>query len=529
MRSILCSILLIGIISCGQQERADSQQVFRYNIAAGLTSLDPAFARNQANTWVTQHLYQGLVQLDSQLMVQPAIAQRWEIDSSGTMYTFHLRSGVRFHDDDCFPNGIGREVTAHDVAYSFLRILDPEVASPGSWIFRGKVDTIQPFEALDDTTFRLRLLRPFRPMLGILTMPYCAVVPQEAVASYGTAFRRHPVGTGPFRLVSWVEDEGLILERNPHYWEDGLPRIQRVEIQHIDNKMMEFLSFLDGSLDFVSDIDAGMKDRVLTLEGNLAPGFIDKMQLLRSPYLNTEYLGFRINDTAAGPEQLQAIRQAVNYGFNRKDMLRFLRNNKGIPATQGMIPAGMPGYAADADYGYSYDPAKASSLLADAGYPNGEGLSPITLYAPPSYMDLCEFMQSQLAQIGIRLQLEVTQPALLRSRMEKGEAPFFRGSWIADYPDPESYMALFFSGYGSPPNYTAFADAVVDSLYVSLVAATSDREAYHIARVMDSLVMISAPVVPLYYDEVYRFTRPGVKNLGVNAMNLLDLRYVTKE
>lgn len=529
MRCILFGILLIGIISCRQDKPADTQRVFRYNISAGLTSLDPAFARNQANTWVTQHLYQGLVQLDSQLVVQPATADRWEIDSSGTVYTFHIRKGIRFHNDDCFPDGIGRAVTAHDVAFSFSRILDPEVASPGSWIFRGKVDSILPFEALDDTTFRLRLLRPFRPMLGILTMPYCAIVPPEALAFYGKTFRRYPVGTGPFRLVSWVEDEGLILARNPHYWEEGLPRMDRVEIQHIDNKMMEFLSFLDGSLDFVSDIDAGMKDRVLTLEGNLAPDFIDKMQLLRSPYLNTEYLGFRINDTATGPEQLQAIRQAINYGFNRRDMLRFLRNNKGLPATKGMIPAGMPGYAANAGYGYSYDPAKASSLLAAAGYPNGEGLPPITLYAPPSYMDLCEFIQSQLSQIGIRLQLEVTQPALLRSRMEKGEAPFFRGSWIADYPDPESYMALFFSGYGSPPNYTAFADPTLDSLYERLVATTEDSEAYRIARTMDSLVMIGAPVVPLYYDEVYRFVQPGIRNLGVNAMNLLDLRYVTKE
>lgn len=529
--------LLVLLMACTPKERPDKVPTFRYNIAAGLTSLDPAFAKNQANIWVTNHLYNGLVQLDSALNIQPALAKRWQISDDGRTYTFYLREDVLFHNNPCFKTEDQRKVTAYDVAYSLQRIQDPAVASPGAWIFNNKVDTLQPFVALDDTTFQLRLLQPFRPMLGILTMQYCAVVPEEAVDYYGKAFRAHPVGTGPFQLDKWVEEEGLILSRNREYFEataeTPIPYLEKVEIAFIDNKGMEFLAFLDGSLDFVSDIDAGLKDLVLTLDGQLQAEYRDRMQLIRAPYLNTEYLGIlhaaNRYDNPNHPLLDKRIRQAINYGFNRAEMIRFLRNNKGTPATKGMIPSGLPSFASEASYGYDYQPDKAKQLLTKAGYPNGQGLPAIKLYAPPTYMDLCEFIQGQLSEVGISLSLEVAQPALLRSRMEKGEATFFRASWIADYPDAESYLALFYSGYGAPPNYTQFADATVDSLYLKAMGTNNDIARQRLHRAIDSLVMAEAPVVPLYYDEVFRFAAPEVSGLGVNAMNLLDLRYVKKE
>lgn len=537
MKYWLPLIVFALLSACTQEKHAPNGTAFRYNLAAGLTSLDPAFAKNQANTWATNHLYNGLVQLDADLRIMPAIAKSWDISPTGTTYLFHLRQDVWFHADPCFTSDIQRKVNAADVVYSLQRIIDPNLASPGAWIFNGKVDSIRPFEALDDSTVAIHLLQPFRPLLGILTMQYCSVVPEEAVAYYGKDFRVHPVGTGPFQFQQWVEDEGLILTRNPTYFEatpaKPIPYIDRVEIAFIDNKGTEFLAFLDGSLDFVSDIDAGLKDLVLTVDGQLQPDFADRIQLLKAPYLNTEYLGI-LQDSSkyadpADPLLDVRIRQAINYGFSRADMIRFLRNNKGMPATHGMVPIGLPSFASNSYYGYDYQPEKAKELLAEAGYPNGQGLPPIVLYAPPSYMDICEFIQGQLLDIGINLQLEVAQPAIIRSRMEKGEAPFFRASWIADYPDAESYLALFYSAYGAPPNYTRFSNRAVDSLYQLSVACNADSLRFRLHRQIDSLVMAAAPVVPLYYDEVFRFAAKDVSGLGVNAMNLLDLRYVTKQ
>ena len=163
------------------------------------------------------HLFNGLVQLDDDLNVQPCIAASWSISEDGTIYSFKLRDDVYFHDNDAFENGKGRQVIASDFVYSFNRILDEKLGSPGSWIFKDKVVDNQPFTAIDDQTFELKLKTPFRPMLGILSMQYCMVVPREAIEKYGKGFRNNPVGTGPFKFKRWLENQALFLEPNTNY------------------------------------------------------------------------------------------------------------------------------------------------------------------------------------------------------------------------------------------------------------------------------------------------------------------------
>ncbi|HLK98643.1 MAG TPA: ABC transporter substrate-binding protein, partial [Hymenobacter sp.] len=190
-------LVLLGVLA-GCQSPApatDARRVFRYNQPESLTSLDPAFARNQANTWAVTQLYNGLVALDDSLKPGPSIARRYEISPDGKTYTFWLRPEVRFHDADVFAGGKGRRVVAQDFVYSFQRLLDGPTASPGGWIFRGKVlENVQGepadtcFVAVNDSTLRIHLKEPFIPFLGILTMPYAYVVPREAVQKYGKDF-----------------------------------------------------------------------------------------------------------------------------------------------------------------------------------------------------------------------------------------------------------------------------------------------------------------------------------------------------
>ena len=528
----LIIIITCIFLSCNNDEQERRAQVFRYNQVGGITSLDPAFAKNQANIWAVNQLYNTLIQFDDSLNFLPSIAKSWNVSDDGLTYTFNLRGDVYFHDCDCFTNGKGRKVVAQDFVYSFNRLIDPAVASTGSWIFSGKLDANQPFSAPDDSTFVLKLKEPFRPMLGIMTMQYTSVVPKEAVEYFDKEFRRNAVGTGPFRQQRWTENEVLILEKNPDYWEmvegERLPYLEEVVVSFIDNKGTEFLQFLNGDLDFVSDIDPGLKDRVLTLEGNLHQRFQDEIDLVRSPYLNTEYFGFIVNPEGGKNSIVtdKLLRQAVNYGFDREKMIRFMRNNKGIPATEGFIPAGLPAYDPDAEYGYSYNPEKARQLLKEAGYPKN-GLDPVViLHAPSTFMDIAEYMQHQLKQVGINLEISVTQGGILRNMMEKGEVEFFRGSWIADYPDAESYLAMYYSKYGVPPRYTRFTDPYFDHLYEQAVKENDDEKRYELYRKMDSLIMESSAIVPLYYDEVYRFKQKNVEGLGVNPMNLLVLKNV---
>ncbi len=530
---LLCMAwMLIFSFACRTKTEEAGQMIFHYNQGGGVSNLDPAFARNQANMWAVHQLYNGLVQFDEQLNIQPCLANSFEISTDGLLYTFHLRQDVLFCNDSCFNAGRGRRLLASDVEFSLQRIIDPVVASPGAWIFQDKVAGPEAFRAVDDSTFTISLLSPFRPLPGILTMEYCSIIPHEAVEFYGNNFRKNPVGSGPFQLSRWDEGNVLVLTKNPgYYMQDStgqrLPYIDKILVSFIDNKSTEFLSFLNGDLDFVSDIDPGLKELVLTPEGLLQAHFSDRFRLLKGPYLNTEYLGFMLDSAhckPGSPVLSRKFRQAVNCGFDRKKMLQYLRNNKGIAATRGMIPPGLLPVA-HPGYGYTYDRDKASLLLKESGLSMGD-MSPIELSAPPGYADLCEFIQKQLEEIGIPITLRIVQPSALRSGMEQNELSFFRASWIADYPDAESYMALFYSPFGSPPNYTRYQNPAFDALYQQVVAENNDSISRKLYRAMDSLVMLDAPVVPLYYDEVYLFVSRRVSGLRVNPMNMLDLEKV---
>src|ERR1700761_4011290 len=168
MNKLICllCVVLFAFSSCHNDSDLTGKSVFNINLDEGLTSLDPAFCRNQNTIWMDNQLYNGLVQIDDSMHVQPSIAKSWDISPDGLQYTFHLRNDVYFHDDPLFRNGIGRKAVAADFAYSFSRLIDPKIASSGSWIFSDKVQGSQSFVALDDTTFRIVLKQPFPPLLS---------------------------------------------------------------------------------------------------------------------------------------------------------------------------------------------------------------------------------------------------------------------------------------------------------------------------------------------------------------------------
>ncbi|WP_298735224.1 ABC transporter substrate-binding protein [uncultured Chitinophaga sp.] len=528
---LLLSLLYLGACQPGQSV---GKKVFRVNRDDGIASLDPAFARNQSVMWAVHQLYGTLVEPDSQMVIRPWLASRWEESADHLTYTFYLRPDVYFHDDEAFPGGKGRKLTAGDVVYSFRRLMDPATASPGAWVFNGKVDPDNGFKALSDSVFQLTLLEPFHPILGILSMQYCSIVPHEAVEKYGKDFRRHPVGTGPFRFHDWDEGQALILHRNPHYFEKDargrqLPYLDAVKFSFLDSKATEFLLFRQGQLDFMNDIDASFKDEVLTKTGQLKKEWNGKMVLDKSPFLNVEYLGFLVDSSKTAVEQsptrLKNIRLAINHGFDRVKLMTYLRNSIGTPANSGFVPRGLPSFDPDKVKGYTYNPALARQLLQEAGYPEGKGLPLIRLLTIPMYADLANYIANQLQEIGLRIQVEVVQKSLLLEQTAKSAAVFFRGTWIADYPDAESYLAFFYGKNPAPPNYTRYQNPVYDRLYEKALRETDDSLRYALYREMDRIIVEDAPVVPVFYDEAIHFLQPNVKGLRNNGLNLLELRW----
>ncbi len=514
--------------------------VFRYNEASGITSLDPAFSKDLPNIWATNQLFNGLVQLDEKLRVNPCIARDWDISQDGMTYTFHIRRDVRFHDHPAFSGGKGRAVVAGDFVYSFLRIADEKTASPGAWVFAhvARRNGQWAFFAPDDSTLTITLRQPFTPFAGLLSMQYCSVVPKEVTEYYGKDFRSHPVGTGPFQFKYWKEGVKLVLVKNPDYFEkeDGrpLPYLDAVAVTFLADRQSAFLEFVKGNIDFMSGLDPGYKDELLTRDGKLNPRYADRFNMLTMPYLNTEYLGFMVD-----PERLSAemkalsdkrVRQAINYGFDRVKMIRYLRNNIGIPGIYGIIPPGMPAFDSLVVQGYSYDPDKARKLLAEAGYPNGERLPEITLSTTADYVDLCKFIQSQLGELGIRIEIDVAPSATLRELKAQAKLPFFRASWIADYPDEENYLSLFYGPNFCPsgPNYTHFSDKHFDGMYEQSLRETNDSLRYRLYLDMDQIIILESPVVILYYDQVMRFVQKNIEGIGINPVNLLSLKKVRK-
>ena len=377
------------LLSCNKNiPNNNDLQVFRYNEHANITTLDPAFAKDLRTIWVTNQLFNGLVKLDDNLEVQPDIASSWTISEDGKSYAFKLRDDVKFHKHSIFGKDSTRNVVAKDFEFSFNRLLDPKLTSPGKWV----LEFVENFEAKNDSTFVIQLKQPFPPFLSILSMKYCSVVPKEAVEFFGSTFRANPVGTGPFKFKLWVENTKLVFRKNELYYqkdENGmrLPYLEAVAVTFLPDKQSEFLQFIQGNIDFMSSIDASYKDDLLTTDGKLKAHHKNNINMISGPYLNTEYLGVYL-DAAEKEVNSIKIRKALNYGFDREKMILYLRNGIGTPAINGFIPKGLPSFNNMA--GYTYQPKKAKELVQSYIAATGNLNPSITISTNSQYLDLCE-------------------------------------------------------------------------------------------------------------------------------------------
>ncbi|HEY4784775.1 MAG TPA: ABC transporter substrate-binding protein [Bacteroidales bacterium] len=536
---IVCFWVVSVFSSCSpDNKKKETRTVFRYNESKGITTLDPAFARNQILIWPVNQLFNGLLEMDDSLRLRPSIAKRWKVSDDGLTYTFYLRRDVYFHDHKVFPGGKGRRVVADDFVYSFSRIIDPKVASPGASIFNDvdKSFGSNGFLAPDDSVFIIRLKTRFSVFPSLLTMPFCFVVPREVVEYYGFDFRNHPVGTGPFMFKTWREGEKLIFVRNPNYFEKdstgkSLPYLDAISITFINDKQSEFLEFAKGNLDYVWGVQTSFRNELLTRSGKLNPKYSRRFNMEVMPYLNTEYLGCMIDSSKAPESPLlnRNVRLAINYGFDRAKMLKYLRNNQGTPALWGIIPKGLPGFS-DKGISYGFDPDLSRRLLAEAGYPEGKGLPEITLTTVSDYLDLCEFIQHDLSQVGIRIKIDVDNAAPFRESLVQSKLQFFRNSWIADYPDAENYLSLFYSRNFCPngPNYTHFRNKTYDQLYEKVISETDENKRIELYKQMNAIIVTESPIIPLFYDMAVRFYPKNITGFHGNPMNLLKLKRVRK-
>ena len=527
-------LILLALVSCGTK-RSDNKNVFYYNESNGITSLDPAFARDLEIMWATNQLFDGLVELNDSLQVVPSVTKSYSVSEDLLTYTFILKSNVYFHNNACFPSEKGRKVVASDVVYSFNRILDNAVASPGKWIFE-KV-TEEGFSAPNDSTFIIQLKEPFAPFLGLLTTQYANIVPHEAVEMYGTNFRNHPVGCGPFQFAFWYENVALVFHKNPNYYlkdefGNALPYLDAVKIDFVKDMSAEYQGLLQGKYDFMSGIHNAFKDELLDPNGNLSSAYSSQLYLQKTPFIKTDYLGFVVDPSLQANKALldPRVRMALHLSINKKDMVKHLRNNTVIPADFGFCS---PAAAKDlnTEQLISFNKKQALNLLAEAGFPDGKNLPTIVLSTTSDYADLMEYIQHEWQQIGIPCEIQQLQGAAFRDQASKCQLSVFRKSWLADYAHPENFYSVFSTPRFAPngPNYTHFSNAAYDNIYSKMGKTNSADSTLIYSQQLEAIIHSETPIIPLYYDQVMHFIRSNIKNFPTNPVNMLDLRKVKKE
>jgi oligopeptide transport system substrate-binding protein len=534
-------MILLNSCSSDKDDEQKKRTIFRYNERGVVSSLDPAAAGSFENISAVNQMFNGLVQMNDSLLVRPCIAKSWEISADGLKYTFFLRNDVYFHDNELFPGGKGRKVKASDFEYSFERLFDKSVSRAADlldYFDRNTSNGVKGFYATNDSVFVVQIKHPFSPFLGILTMKFFSVVPHEVVEHYKADFGRNPVGTGPFMCRVWKEGQQLLLGKNQHYFEKvgdaQLPYLDGVSVTFVHDRESAWLNFRKRNVDMISGFDAFNAKEVLTADGELNNRYRNKFVMQSQPFLKTDYLGFLIDENIPAlknnPFRVKALRQAINYAFDREKMIKYLRNNIGTPAIHGFVPPGMPGYDNNRVQGYSFNPEKAKQLMYLAGFPEGKGLPEITLYTTKQYLDLAEHLRSELAEQDIHILINVVEDGTFREGVANSKMNFFRKSWVGDFPDPINFLALFYSGNFAPngSNYTHFKNERYDHLYEKAMDEQNDSIRTNLYYDMERIVIDEAPVVPLYYDRVVRLVQNNITGLTMNTTNMLNLKTVRK-
>ena len=531
---------VLGLGGCKNVDKKSPQQIFHYNEDVSVTTLDPAFVRSQSENWIVSQIFNGLIDLDAQLQPVPALAKSWEISTDLLTYTFHLRSDVNF----CFVDKQGkvttRKMVASDVAYSLSRIADPATSSPGAWIFVGKIDSQlnRVFIAPNDSTFVLKLVSPAASLLGLLSTNFGYVVPKEYARLDKSYLARNPVGTGPFYVRRWEDEIKLVMRKNPHYHEkdtqgDSLPYLDAINVTFVKNKQTAFMQFAAGSYDFFNGLEGSFKDELLTDQAILKPKYAQKMKAIITPFLNTEYVGCYLGEYPGKTNWLKDVhlRRALFYAVDKQKLVRFFRNGLGDAGDWGVVPPILNAHEKETITEANAAWQKALAEYQQSGYAKQTNKPQIMLSTTADYLDMMVYLQETWGRLGVKIKVDIQTGGMLRQLRNEGKLMLFRGSWIADYPDAENFLACYYAPYLSPmgPNYTHFEDAQFDTLYRLIEAGESGQKASlrkQYIQQANQILIDQAPVIPLYYDKSIRLIQPWVQGLENDAANRLVLKRV---
>lgn len=569
--TIFISIIAIAILlqSCGKKDTGTFTNLkggikgggtYIINELDNIRSLDPVGINDVISHHVAHQIYDLLIDLDSNLQIKPMLATAYEVSPDGLLYTFHIRKGVMFHDNACFPNGKGREMKVEDIKYSFTRVLDPRTGTLGFDFYKNYVEGAQEYYSdvqkavtdnkepklkevtgliiKDDSTFQIKLKKPFSPFIYYMCLGFVYVVPKEAVDKYGKDFFQNPVGTGPFIFESWTPDLEINMKKNPNYWlkdefGNNIPYLDKVKFRFIKDLSQQLLEFKNGTIDESYRVPNELLRSVVNEDGVTLTQEYSQYKLQRTNALADQYYGYLTTGKIFNDVR---IRQAFNYAVDRDKIVKYVLNGSGTVGIYGIVPPGMPDYDTKKINGYKFDLQKARELMKEAGYPDGKGFPEVTLNINEGggrNTQIAEAIQNMLKEIGVTVKLQLLQFAQHLDNIDAGRSDFYRLGWIADYPDPESFLNLF---YGknvpdnpkekSPINSFRYKNPKFDELFEKALATTDLKERNKIYLEAEQLAVSEAPLLFIYYDIDYRLLQPYVRGYALDPMHRVNFRFL---
>lgn len=557
---ILVACLAMTLFGCSNEKPTSSANeqlieggYIRTNEVEHFKTLMPLAIDEINNYHITTQIYEGLVRFDKDLHVIPAIAHAWEISPDLLTYTFHLREGVKFQEDDCFAKDQVRLVKANDVKYCFEQLCSnipdnrqfavtfkDRVLGANAY-FNKETKELEGLKILNDSTIQIILERPDANFLNVLTMAGCYIYPKEAVEKYGEGMKTHCVGTGPFQIARLVDRQIIVLKKNRDYWgkdQEGraLPYLDSICWYFLGDRSVELDKFKRGQLDLIYRVPASQLQSVFSDEE--ADQRKVNFDVFSSPALSTHFYGFNL---MASPNFSSAlVRKAINLAIDQNELFKSVMKGEGMQAEYGIVPYynifEQQGYNYKALKGSTFDPDSARKLMAKAGYNDKHKMPPLTLDVNDGgagrNLMLAVKVQNMLKKnLDIDLNLNVIPWPEHMENVQNGTSEFFRYAWVSDYADPESFLEMFYGKHvpknqagRSYVNLMRFKNARFDSLFETARATADQKKRYELLSMAEQVVLDEAAVVPLFYDENVRVVRKNIRNQMENPLNYIDFR-----
>jgi peptide/nickel transport system substrate-binding protein/oligopeptide transport system substrate-binding protein len=476
-----------------------------------VATLDPAIGYDWQNWSMIKSLFDGLMDYEpGTATLRTDLAESYEISDDGTVFTFKIRPGVKFHN--------GREMTADDIKYSIERVVNPETQSPGAGFFGsikgveavsgGQSKTIEGITVVDPHTIKFELSRPDATFLHVMAINFAHVVPKEEVEKYGADFGKNPVGTGAYKLAEWTLGQRLVFEKNPDYWREGVPNLDKITFEVGQEPNVALLRLQQGEIDVLGD---GIPPAQF-LQVKDDPQYKD--WIIEGGQLHTGYVTMNVKTP---PFDNVKVRQAVNHAINKDRIVRII-NNRAVPANQPLPPS-MPGY--DKSYtGYAYDPEKAKALLAEAGHPDGFTTELYAMNTDPNPR-IAQAIQQDLAAIGITAELKSLAQANVIEAGGNGTAPMIWSggmAWIADFPDPSNFYGPILGCGGAVQggwNWAWYCNEALDKEAAEADAMVDPAKKAEREKLWGSIftrIMDDAPWAPVFNEQ--RFTMHSPRMAG---------------